>query len=896
MRPRRSGPASRIYRAMLYLLPVWLRDRAGDEMLETFEARIAASRGTGERAREIALELLGLLRVAVVAHVLETPPAFTPALQHAHTGSSMLDTLGRDLRFALRSMRRDRATALLAVLTLALGVGTSSAMFSMIDSVLLRPLPFVKPEQIVLVNPTIEEWRNHPTLHHSWRNGNFSAPELAAWLEGQRSFQAAGGYARTSARVPSGEGSERVPIVHATTGVFEALGVRPLYGRLPDAVEPEPVVVLTHSYFRTRHGADPSILGRDIRINERPVRVIGVLPPEFQLVGVEAELWRPLTVNASAEGLGNHSFLALGRLREDVAVAQAEQELARLVAGPSEGVAGHVTHGGNIISPVKQATERVRGPLLILASASLILLLAACANVALLLVGAGADRVRELAVRQALGAPKSRIALQLLVESVVIAVLGAAAGLLVAVATVRFLVALSPDGIPRMDGVGIDLRTFGFAALLAVVTGVLVGCFPALSLTWVDAAAALRAGAATPGRGRLQRAIVVAELAFATVLLVGGGLLTRTMHELQRVEPGFDAEGLLSVQLTLPWDRFYRSGVSSELAGTQMRAYLARLLEEVRTTPGVESVALSSDMPYSGDRGTNPVEPEGYEPAPGEVIDAARRFVSGNYFEVMRIPALEGRLISSADDRPDAERVMVVSDRFAKRFWPDGRWLNRRVVFWNETYRVIGVIADTREHDLRGDTDALKFYVPDRGERNLGDNLLIRASIPAGTMVPALRARIWSVDRSIVIADAMPMRERIAGTLAEDRYRTRLMVAFSAMAALFSLLGVYGVMNRAVARRRREIGMRVALGAQRGRILSLVLGEAGRIGALGALLGVAGALLATRVMENLVWGVPRLDPVTYAGAAVVLLALTLAAALAPAHRAAGVEPIRAIRG
>ena len=808
----------------------------------------------------------------------------------------MLDSIRQDLGFAFRSMRRERGVATLAILTLALGVGASSAMFGVIDSVLLRPLPFDRPERVVFVNPTVEEWKEHPSLGAIWREGRFSPPELQTWLAQQRSFQAAGGYQTTSARVPSGAGSERIPIARVTPGFWSALGMAPLHGTLPTGEETEPVVVVGHRFWRLRLGGDPSAVGRDIQLNERPVRVIAVMPPEFSLVGVDAELWQPLRVSNDGDARGNHFLNVVGRLRDDVTIARAEAETGRLLRGVAEGDAGHVTHGAYIVSPVTLATETVRTPLLVLASASVVLLLAACASVALLLLGAGADRVRELAVRQALGARKRRIALQLLVESVVLGVAGAMAGIVVAGVAVRVLVSIMPDGMPRAHEVGVDLRTFGVAALLAVATGVLVGCFPAVSLTSVDAGEALRAGATTPGRGRMQRAIVALEIALATVLLVGAGLLTRTMRELQRVQPGFDADGLLSVQLTLPYDRIYRPDVPRDSAAAHFLQFVRRLDEAVRSVPGVTAAAMTSNMPYSSDRGTNTVEPEGFRSEPGSFSnDAARRFVTGNYFEVMRMRPLQGRLIVPDDDREGAERVMVVSEEFARRFWPDGRWLDRTVGFWGEQYRVVGVIDDVREHDLRGDPDALKFYVAGSSSGDLGSNILIRSAVPAERIVPLLRERIWAVDRSVVIQDAMPMRDRIDATLAADRYRMRLMLSFSLVAASFSLLGIYGVMSRAVARRRRELGVRVALGAQRRRIVSMVLGEAACIGVAGAALGVGGALVATRVLESLIWGVPRLDPLTYVGAALGLLGLTLVASMVPANRAAGVEPMKVLR-
>ena len=381
----------------------------------------------------------------------------------------------------------------------------------------------------------------------------------------------------------------------------------------------------------------------------------------------------------------------------------------------------------------------------------------------------------------------------------------------------------------------------------------------------------------------------------ATLLLVAAGLLTRTMHELQQVHPGFGTDGLLAVELSLPYDRFYGPGTNPDSASAKLGVYVDRLAEAVRSTPGVEAMAMSSDMPYGDDRGTNAVQPEGYRPAPDEVVIAARRFVTGNYFDVMRIPAVQGRVLSTADDHAGAERVMVVTDRFARHFWPDGRWLNRRVGFWDDDYRVVGVVADTREHDVRGDEDKFKFYVPARASANAGDNLLIHSRVAPEALLPVLRERIWEVDRSIVIAEATSMQERIARSLAADRYRMRLMVAFSVMAACFSLLGVYGVMSRTVARRHRELGLRIALGAQRRSILSLVLADATRIGVVGAALGIGAALLATRMLERLLWGVPRLDPLTYTCVAALLLVLSLVASLAPAHRASRAEPMRVLR-
>lgn len=804
-----------------------------------------------------------------------------------------VDRLSQDLRFALKSMRRNRVVTWLAVLTLAVGVGASTAMYSVVDAVLLRPLPFDHPEQILRVNPTIVNWRTVPSLRDSWEHGRFSPPEVRAWLAQQTSFTAAGAYHQSSARIAHGAGSELVSTASTSPGFWTALGVRPAVGRLLGPNETDSVAVVTYAFWQSRLGGDPAAIGRAVRVNDYPVRVVGVLPKNFELVDVSADIWLPLSL--TGEELTNHSLLALGRLRSGATIERASDELTRILRGVDAVDPKHDTHTAHIVSPVREATDAVRGPLFVLSLASGVLLVAACASVALLLLGAGADRARELAVRQALGARRRRIALQLLIESMVLSVAGAAAGVLVAIAGVRVLVAKTPPGVPRIEHAGIHLHSLAIAVLLALATGVLVGLVPAVSLSRVDAGDALRAGATTASTGRLQRGIVAAELALATVLLVAAGLLTRTMTELQRVRLGYDPHGVFTVLLMLPSDKFYGAGRSIDSSTSAYNAYMRRIEDALRTVPGVSDVAGTSDMPFTNMRGTNSVEPEGYTPAPGEIVDAARRFVTPNYFAMLRIPALEGRVLSAADDRPNAERVMVVTDRFARHFWPDGRWVGRTVGFWDHTYRVVGVIADTHEHDLRGDDDTYKFYVPAVAAGDIDGNLLLHTTAPSAQLTPVIRERLWRVDPEITIMSAEPLRDRVERSLADDRFRMTLMSAFSAVAALFSLLGIYGVMSRSVARRRREMALRTALGAPAARLVAMVLAEAGRIGMAGALAGIALAVAGSRLLERLIWGVPRLDPLTYGAAAGVLLGATILAALAPARDAAATDLVRVLR-
>lgn len=890
---RRARIAQRCYAAVRGLvLPAWLDQRAGDDLQSTFEDKLAETRSAWTWWSELARELSGLIAAGVSARLTGRRDRVA-ALVGTGARSMTVDRVSHDLRFAFRSMRRNRVVTWLAVLTLAVGVGASTAMYSVVEAVLLRPLPFDHPEQIVRVNPTIVNWRNIPSLSDAWQHGRFSPPEARAWLERQHSFLAAGAYIPSSARVANGAGSERIGAAATTSGFWTALGVHAALGRLLGPNETDSVAIVTFAFWQSHLGGDSAVIGRTLRVDDYPVRVIGVLPKTFELVDVTADIWMPLSLAGSE--LDSHSLLALGRLRTGVTVARAADELTRILRGVDAADPKHDTHTAHIVSPVREATDAVRAPLLVLSIAAAVLLAAACASVALLLLGAGADRVRELAVRQALGARRRRIALQLLIESLVLSVVGTAAGVLVALAGIRVLIAKTPPGIPRIGHAGIDVHSFALAALLALATGVLAGLVPAVSLSRVNASETLRTGASTAGTGRLQRGIVAAELALATVLLVAAGLLTRTMSELQRVRLGYNPDGVFSVLLMLPGDKFFPPGVSSDSGEAAYDAYTRRIEDALRTVPGVRDVAGTSNMPFTNERGTNSVEPEGYTPAPGEMIDVARRFVTPNYFSMLRIPALGGRLLSPDDDRPNAEPVMIVTDQFARHFWPDGRWVGRTVGFWKRTYRVVGVIGDTHEHDLRGDDDKYKFYVPAVHAGDLDGNLLLRTNAPGAVLTPMMRERLWQADPEIALISAEPLRARIDRSLADDRFRMTLMSVFSAVAALFSLLGIYGVMSRSVARRRREMALRTALGAPSGRLVAMVLSEAGRIGLAGALGGIGLAIAGSRLLERLIWGVPRLDPLTYGAAAGVLLGAAILAAIAPARDAAQTDLMRVLR-
>lgn len=913
------------YGLVLRLYPRWLRSRMGEAMLTTFAdgQAEAGERGVTALLRYWLRELGGALAAGVRAR-LRGYGVFRPdagargssgrsldrrprGWAGGHPGWSRRGRLWQDLRFAFRALRRRPAYAALAILTIGLGVGASAAMFSVVDGVLLRPLPYPHPDQLVMVYTTIPEWRGHASLGAFWDRGVFSYPEFVDWRTRQQSFQAAAALSHRTVTVTGGSVPERIQMELASPSLFPMLGIAPARGRLLTTADGTGVggaVLLSYRYWQSRFGGRADVVGREIVLDDVSRTVVGVLPREsvtrlrgLDLDGADrvADVWSPITGPPHESQRGNHMYRVLARLRTGVTLAQAQDETGRLLLAISP--PGHFQHGAQVLPYLGEVTRSVRAPLLILETASILLLLVACISTAALLLGAGADRERELAVRQALGAGRGRLAGQLLTESLVLACLGGGVGILLALAVQRVLVRLAPAGVPRIDTVQVDFRVVAFAALVSAASGVLFGLVPALRLSGASPAASLRGErVARGGRGGLQSGLVVLELALATVLLAGAGLLTRTMVTLNRVDPGFDPNGLLTVRVAPAYDRF-PFAKDPEAAATALGRYFDDIVGPLRSLPGVTGVAITSNLPYSGDRSTNDIEPEGYVPAPGEVLEGERRFVSWNYLHVMRMPLLAGRLFTAADDRPDAAPVMVVASALARHFWPGESAVGKSLSFNDQRYAIVGVVADVRDRDLRGDA-GLKYFVPRRLEGVYGygvGSIVIRSTGDPAALIPAVRRRIWSVDPDLPISSIVSMDERIAGSLAEQRYRMRLMLAFAALAAIFALTGVYGVVSRSVARRTRELGIRMALGARQDRVLAAVLGQGLRLAAFGGLLGLLVSLAANRVLTRFLYGTRPSDPVTLVVVALFLLVTASAAVLGPARRATRVDPVRALR-
>jgi predicted permease len=654
-------------------------------------------------------------------------------------------------------------------------------------------------------------------------------------------------------------------------------------------------LMLTERFWRERFAADPDVLGSTVRLDGEPYTIVGILPSSVDfMTRRDADAWTVVTGSSTDESWGNHSISrVVGRLRDGVSVEQAQEEVARLMAEVPED-ANH-GHGASVFPAAQDSTRRVRAPLLVLIGGAFLLLAVGCGNVAALLLGAGIDREREIAVRGALGAGRGRLSRQLLTESLLLAGVGALGGVALAAALHSVLLHLAPPDVPRIAEAALDGRVLAFAVGVSLLGGVLFGMVPALGLSRPDLAASINAArGTTSGGGRLQAAVVVGELALATVLLVGAALLGRTLWALNEVEIGLDTGGLYAVRLAVPYERF--DGDDVEAAEAAADGYFREITDAVRAVPGVEGLAVTNNVPLTGDRNNNDVQPEGWDAeAEGEVLIAERRFVSDGYFDVTGIALVEGRGFESTDNRSDAAPVMVVSQGLARRVWPDESAVGKQVSFWGrDPSTVVGVAADLRDESLERET-RYAFYVPMRQVGAQIGNLLIRVGGDPESVLPAVRERVWSVDPGIPVTSMTSFEALQADAVSEQRYRARLMVTFAVLAGLFALMGVYGVVARSVARRTREMGIRAALGAKRTDIHGLVLIQGFRLALFGAVLGVAVSWWATRFLEGMLFGVEAMDVATLVAIAALVGAASLAASLPPSRRATRVDPTEALR-
>jgi len=793
-------------------------------------------------------------------------------------------TIGLDLRYALRGLRLAPGFTVVAVATIALGVGANTAVFSVVDAVLLRPLPFGSPDRLAVL------WETDPDRGRK----RVSPPTLIDWQEGQRTLSGIAGLTEEKWVVTGDAEPQVLSGAGVTPDFFRVLDVRMIAGRdfeeSDDVVGAEPVALVSSGFAMSRFGSVAAALDRTVRLDGSPVRVVGVVPSEASYPA-HADVWRPLTSSIGGGGMrarAAHILIAVGRLRPGVTLEQATADLARISAGISE----YDGESAELQSLHSWVSGDVKTALLVLLGAVGFVLLMACANVGNLFLVRATGRTREVALRSALGASRARLVRQFLVESMTLGALGGAVGTALSVWGVRLIAALSPTELPRRAEIGVSGPMLLFAAGVTLLTGVLVGLASALSGTRLDFTGALKEHGPASGAmrsNRVRSALIVAEVALSVVLLAGAGLMVRSFLTITAIDPGFEAAQATAFRISLPAWRYPEP--------TSQTAFFNQLLERVRRMPGVTSAALSSNMQMGGSTMTTPAKIEGRE-LEGALASLSVQVssVSPDYFKAMGIRLLEGRTFSGAD-RNGSALVAVVDSEFAYRFFPDGRAVGKRArtSFGDPVMKeIVGVVASTRHRSLTADAPPY-FYTPMAQSEWGFAWVVVRSTGGSAGLIEAVRAAVRDIDPEQPIQQVATLSDLLARSFARPRFQAELLGGFAAAALLLAALGFYAVIANATEQRRHEIGVRLALGAGRRDVLRLTIGQAMALTAFGLAVGIPGALLAVRVLTSLLFRITPTDPTTFVAVALTLVAVAALASWLPARRALGTDPVRALR-
>ncbi|MBO0861031.1 MAG: ABC transporter permease [Chloracidobacterium sp.] len=807
----------------------------------------------------------------------------------------------QDLRYGARILLKKPGFTLIAVVTLALGIGANTAIFSIVNAVLLRPLPYAEPERLVAL------WeRNTQRLEY---RSSISYPNFFDWRAQSKSFERMASYytngmALTGVATPV---SLRSAVV--SPDLFATLGVKPLLGRWFVAEEERPgnrAAIINHSLWRRQFGGDPNIVGRTMTLDGKQFNVVGVMPAGFQFP-IEAdpvEVWASSSINgektdpkepAPYEQRGAHYLQAVGRLKPCVTIEQAQAEM-NVIAGNLEKQYpdSNTSRGINLITYHNDLVHDYTEALWLILGAVGCVLLIACVNVANLLLARSTARYKEIAVRAALGASRGRVIRQLLTESLLLALCGGLVGLLSAWWGTAALVRLIPEEVPRLADINIDLRVFGFTLLLSVVTGVVFGLAPALQTSKIELTEAMKEGSRSvgAGRGRLRGGLVVAEIAIALVVLIGAGLLLQTFRRLQQVDLGFDTHNMLTASVELPDARYPKP--------EQATVFYQTLLDRVKALPGVEAASAIIPQPLSGDTMTISFDIEGRNIPKGEQPSSHFRAISLDYFNVMMIPLLAGRAFTERDDA-HSPGVLIVNETFAKRHFPNENPIGKHVKpgislegepVWRE---IIGVVKDVKHRQSLSRDYEPEYYVPHAQMPINSMNLVVRTTNDPRGLARSLQQEVQSLDHDIPVPRIKTLEQYLGVAVAQPKFNALLIGLFAGLALLLTAVGLYGVMAYSVIQRAQEIGIRVALGARRGDVLRMVLRQGLKLTAVGLAIGLAAAYALTRYMQSLLFGVKPTDPVTFVAIALLLIAVALVACWIPARRATKVDPMAALR-
>jgi putative ABC transport system permease protein len=802
-----------------------------------------------------------------------------------------------DVAYALRSIVRKPLFYAIATLTLALGIGANAAIFTVVNAVLLRPLPYPQPDRLMMV------WTYNPRQGFDKDVGTY--PNFDDWRRASRSFERMSGYFGANMTLTGNGDPVQIRGSRVTHEFFYTLGVAPTRGRAFTAADGqaggERVTILAHGLWTRRFGADPSVIGRTITLNGVSHEVVGIMPEGFAHPE-NAEYWVPIAPVGQFEQLmttrGSYWLTIIGRLKPGITREAAQSEMDAIATQLEKEYPSNAGIGIRLVPLHEEIVGDVQRPLWILLGAVCFVLLIACANVANLLLTRAASRQRELAIRSALGAARGRLVRQLLTESLLLGLIGGAAGLLLAAWCTELLQTLAPSGLPRLSNIVVDRQVVAYAIAASLLTGLLFGIVPALQAARRDAGGQLKEG----GRGgsdgvrgrRVRAALAIGELAVALVLLVGAGLLVRSFITLNKQEPGFASKGVLTLRLDLPRAKY--------TTPERVAAFYEQLLERLSALPGVEAVGAGSSLLLSRLPNSASINIEGRPPLPPDAqnIPVPYDSVTPGYFATLQIPLTRGRMFARSDSL-QAQPVVLVNESFVRRFFPNEDPLGRRVTFGDPSeadtrwQAIVGVVADTKRGGFDREPWA-EVYFPMQQSPDGRMIVVLRTSGDPAALAGPAQAAVWALDRDQAIAGIRTVGDLLAQAQANRRFTTLLLGLFAAVALVLAAIGVYGVIAHATAQRTQEIGIRMALGADRATILRMVLSGGAKIAAIGLGIGIAGALALTQVLSGMLFGVSPRDPLTFVLVPVALLVVALAACWIPARRAIRVEPVIALRG
>jgi predicted permease len=806
--------------------------------------------------------------------------------------SEWLDTLRQDIVYSVRQMQATRSLTAAALLTLALGIGGTTAIFSVVNAVLLRTLPYADPDRVVVVWETLREFTS----------GRASVGHFYDWTEQTQIFDATSAWQGRTYNLTNEGDPERVVGATVTPGFFRVQYMPPVLGRYfqPDESEAR-VTVLSYRLWQQRYGGDRNIVGKDITINGQAHTVIGITPAGYTLTQFDEQLWTPLSFAPDRRSnYGAHSLLVMGKLKPGVTLERAQAELERVTEGIRQRQPDNMQERGVRVEALAESlVGGYRTQLFVLLGAVAFVLLIACGNVASLLLARATARRKEIAIRGALGGGRARLVRQLLTESLALALVGGFAGLVVAHFGIRFLAGMGPAGVPRLQEAGLQLSVLGFAFAITVTSGLLFGLAPALRATRSDLQSTLREGGKSSRgfatRDRLRGVLVVTEIAVALVLLVSAGLFIRSALSVNRVPLGFNPTGVTMLRVALPQDRYE--------ARELIESTFARMLENLRAVPGVQSAAFSNRVPMWGQSVDMGVRVLGREYAAGQSPFAHVRLVSSDFLSTLGIPLKQGRLLTERDADPGAPSVVVINETLARMAFGESNPIGQRLSGWTsqdapEWREVVGVVGDVRAFGREAITPPEVFIPYTKGPEgawNAFQRSVAFVVRTRGELSPAtLRQAVTSVDPLLPLYDVQSMDEVLAQSTSLRRFNTWLLTLLGATGLILAAIGIYGVIAFFVSQRRNEIGIRLALGATAGDVVRLFVTQGAALAGLGVLLGSAAAFGATRTLSTMLFEVTALDPMTYIACAVLLAAIALAATFIPARRAARVHPMESL--